>query len=684
MFIEYWIEQYGINSLENYKHWGLVRFLADIIKNSSNPVAACTVDGKLIAYNTAFKDLTGYSPGELKELNWLDLMPPEHSLDYYFPANQSPEYFNSTRAEHHLVCNDGTALPISYLIQAMRFPGDESTCYMVFITDISEQLRLKESLRYQMAFEELLGRISTRFINLTTSDIDNEIERTLKYIGEFVKADRTYVFWFYERRKIMSNIYEWCGPGIESHKDDLQEVPLESFAGIRQQLNQCDYLHIPSVAEMGPETETEKRLLSEHGIKSLLVVPITYRNKVAGFLGFDQIKKPATWRDRDITLLKIVAEIFIYALERKRSARQMDMVIKILDSISEGMMTLNSDKITWVNEAFTALTGYGYDEVVEYAYSDRTLAEIEPELSDEINESLRRTYTWRGVITARHKQGYLFPAMVFISTINNQPDRHSYFVIFADITEQRRLSDEKRRLANQTMQLQRLNSLSALSAGLVHEIAQPLNSIKVLVEGMLYCRNNYYPLSKAEIFAKLGDISIDLGRIDEIIQHVRSFANLSNKPELEPCNWNQVVARALKMLGRQLAAHGINVVTNLSEDLPIMRGNLNRLDEVMVNLLVNAMQSLDLSDKEDKTVLCRTFTSGSWCCLEITDNGSGIEPELIDEIFEPFITTKTSYQGMGLGLSVVQSIIGALGGQVKAFNNSRCGATFRLELPAIG
>ncbi|MGE5391981.1 MAG: PAS domain S-box protein [Deltaproteobacteria bacterium] len=685
MFLEYWTEQYGQDSIQGQEQSSLIRFLADIIKNSANPVVACAANGKLIAFNTTFENLCGYAPAELKQLNWLDLIVADGSETFRFNADTEPDYDNRIQLENHLVCKNGSHLPINYYLQAMRFPGDEVICYMAFITDISKQLRLQESIRYQAAFEELLGNISTRFININIDEIDQEIERTLEYIGEFMSADRAYVFIIRHRKRIMSNTYEWCAEGIEAQKENLQDMPLSDFTWWIQQLNISDHLYIPSVTNMSKECSFEKKILLEQDVQSLLVVPMSSHGRLIGFLGFDQVNRTASWSHRDIALLKMLAEIFAYALERKHSSRRLEIAIKTLDNISEGMMTIAQGRITWVNQAFTAITGYNYDEIVGSEYWLLGIPEMDNKgLVREIREYLNQNNTWQGVVTGRHKNGHSFPAATFVSDIQtDNPDQRANFVIFADITEQDRLNQERKRLKHQTAQLQRLNSLSALSGGMVHEIAQPLNSIRVLVDGMLYCHHGGLPLSNSEVFIKLADISLELGRIDEIINHMRSFAHLSNKPELEPCSWNEVVSRALKLLGRQLAAHSICVITDLDPHIPVMMGNLNRLDEVMVNLLVNAMQSLDLSDKEPKEIICRTFTSENRCFLEVTDNGIGIDTELLDQIFEPFVTTKSSYQGMGLGLSVAQSIMNALGGQVKALNRPQGGAIFQLELSAI-
>ena|GEM_PF-2325779 len=685
MFLEYWTEQYGQDSMKGQEPSSLIRFLADIIMNSANPVAACEADGKLIAFNTTFENLSGYAPAELKQLNWLDLIVAGESEIFNLDPDTEPDYNTRTQLENQLICRDGSHLPISYYLQAMRFPGDKAICYMVFITDISKQLRLQESLRYKAAFEDMLGNISNCFINLDIDEIDHEIERSLQCIGEFMKADRAYVFTIRNRKKVMDNTHEWCAEGIESYKNKLQNMPLTDFKWWIEQLQESDHLYIPSVLSMSDDHPLEKRILLEQDIQSLLAVPMSSQGRLIGFLGFDQVQHTIVWSRRDIALLKMLAETFAYALERKYSSRRLEMAIRILDNISEGMMRITQGRITWVNQAFTTITGYSYDEIINQEY--RILGTPEADNTSivaEVRKCLDFNNTWQGLVPGRHKDGHSFPAAAFVSEIKtDNPSYRGTFVIFADITEQDRLNQERKRLKQQTAQLQRLNSLSALSGGMVHEIAQPLNSIRVLVDGMLYCHHNELPLSNSEIFTKLADISVELSRIDEIINHMRSFAHLSNKPELEPCTWNEVVGRALKLLGRQLAAHGIFVITDLDPNIPKMRGNLNRLDEVMVNLLVNAMQSLDLSGREPKNINCRTFTAESHCFLEVSDNGIGIDTELLDLIFEPFVTTKSSYQGMGLGLSVVQSIMNALGGQVRALNGPQGGAIFHLELSAI-
>lgn len=352
--------------------------------------------------------------------------------------------------------------------------------------------------------------------------------------------------------------------------------------------------------------------------------------------------------------------------------------------VSQGVMVLEARIITWINQTFSDLTGYSFDEVVGADYRGFNLTSLNNEQVVEIDKSVYRMGKWLGNIIARRKNGSTFPCRLSINSIRNENEPgYRYIVLFSDISEQIKLRQDQNRLQEQTAALKRLTSLSAMSAGIVHEIAQPLNSIKVLVDGLLYYHNRHFEIPSAEIFEKLDEISIELHRIDEIIRHMRSFAKINANPRLESCNLNDSVTRTLKLLSRQLVAHDIEVCTKLYPELPQIYANPNRLDEVLINLVANAMQELDKVDYKNRKISCFTWLDENFVVLEVSDNAAGIEESVLDSIFEPFVTTKSVRQGMGLGLSVVHTIVTRLGGQISAYNRNGGGATFRVKLPVF-
>ncbi|MDD3272202.1 MAG: PAS domain S-box protein [Syntrophomonadaceae bacterium] len=352
--------------------------------------------------------------------------------------------------------------------------------------------------------------------------------------------------------------------------------------------------------------------------------------------------------------------------------------------VSQGVMVLEERAIIWVNQAFSDLTGYSFDEVVGADYRGFNLINLSDNQIVEMNKGVDRKGKWRGNIIACRRNGITFPCQLSITSIRNENEpSYRFIILFSDISEQIKLRQEQNRLQKQTAAIQRLTSLSAMSAGIVHEIAQPLNSIKVLVDGMLYYYDRNYQIPSSEVFEKLEEISVELHRINEIIRHMRSFAKINANPRLEPCNLNDSIIRTLKLLGRQLAAHDIKVSTNLHPDLPQIYANPNRLDEIIINLLANAIQELDKVGYKHREISCSTWQDKNFVILEVSDNAAGIEESVLDSIFEPFITTKSVRQGMGLGLSVVHTIVTRLGGQISACNRDGSGATFTVKFPVL-
>jgi len=147
------------------------------------------------------------------------------------------------------------------------------------------------------------------------------------------------------------------------------------------------------------------------------------------------------------------------------------------------------------------------------------------------------------------------------------------------------------------------------------------------------------------------------------------------------CDINCAVEKASDLLGQQLKSHKIIFTKILSDRLPKVNGNINIFEEVVINLIVNAMQALDTVNKNDKEIICETVFEEGKIHLKVNDNAFGISNDLKDKIFEPFFSTKSVNGGMGLGLALVQTILSSYNGIIGVSNNKKGGATFTVELP---
>ncbi|MCK4819520.1 GHKL domain-containing protein, partial [bacterium] len=170
-----------------------------------------------------------------------------------------------------------------------------------------------------------------------------------------------------------------------------------------------------------------------------------------------------------------------------------------------------------------------------------------------------------------------------------------------------------------------------------------------------------------------------------LIQNIRVFAHDDTRQPDVPVRPNDAIHNVFSMIGSQLEVHGIKVHKDLLPNLPTLRINLSRLEQVIMNLVVNARQALDECNHDHKQIWIRSYaTSGDLIHIEIEDNATGIPDNMKVKIFDPFFTTKEVGQGTGLGLTISNSIISDLNGSIEVFNNDKGGAIFTVVIPSIG
>jgi signal transduction histidine kinase/HAMP domain-containing protein len=180
--------------------------------------------------------------------------------------------------------------------------------------------RAEGTLRRQIAFGNILATISRDFINLPPEEIDVGIVEALHIVGEFTRVDRIYVFLLTEDGKAMADAYEWHAEGVEPVVEKWREVPLAGFPWIGAMLSRGEILHVPQVEDLPPEANVDREALLAMDIRSFTSVPMMDREVMIGFLGFDSVRPEAAWSEEGITLLRLLGEIIVNALDRKRAA----------------------------------------------------------------------------------------------------------------------------------------------------------------------------------------------------------------------------------------------------------------------------------------------------------------------------------------------------------------------------
>jgi two-component system, LuxR family, sensor kinase FixL len=246
-------------------------------------------------------------------------------------------------------------------------------------------------------------------------------------------------------------------------------------------------------------------------------------------------------------------------------------------------------------------------------------------------------------------------------------------------SEQRlvRADQESAAHRNELAHLLRVASLGELSTALAHELKQPLAAILANAQaGQLFLAHDEPDLK--EVREILGDIVADDNRANEVIDRLRA---LFKKGEFQPrpLHANELIDDALKLMHQDLVSRGVSVVAQFAADLPPIRGDRVQLEQVLINLILNAGDAMSQAQVARTLTLRSRLLENNVVEISVEDTGTGIPPDSEEKIFEPYHTTKPL--GLGLGLSLSRSIALAHAGRLWAENKASGGAIFYFTIP---
>ena len=258
-----------------------------------------------------------------------------------------------------------------------------------------------------------------------------------------------------------------------------------------------------------------------------------------------------------------------------------------------------------------------------------------------------------------------------------------FLVTVSDVTE--RLLAEQ-----QLIQASKMATLGEMSTGVAHELNQPLSVIKTagsfLHKKVLKGQN----IDDETMKTLTSEIDSQVDRASKIINHMREFGRRSEVVS-EKVQLNDALKRALEIFRQQLKLREIEVVVDLQPDLPSIMADSNRMEQVFINLLINARDAIEAKwwgnvDPKDnaKKIFLKTHSKDGMAIVEIGDTGTGISPSIIDKIFEPFFTTKQVGKGTGLGLSISYGIVRDYDGTISVKSQEDKGSNFAIQFPSSG
>lgn len=237
----------------------------------------------------------------------------------------------------------------------------------------------------------------------------------------------------------------------------------------------------------------------------------------------------------------------------------------------------------------------------------------------------------------------------------------------------------------QLIQASKMKSLGEMSAGVAHELNQPLNAIRMGSDFLAMSLEQGLEIQPAHFQQVVTEISAQVDRASGIINTLRSFGRKADLFD-EDVDLNHTVLAVTSLISRQFLLHQVDIKVDLEKELPVITAQDNRLQQVLFNLVTNARDAIIESrrGKEDESrgrIEVRTFSASGQVCLSVTDNGTGIPQDVQEKVFEPFFTTKVAGEGMGLGLAISYGIVRDYKGDIHIRSLPGAGTTFTLRFP---
>ena len=370
----------------------------------------------------------------------------------------------------------------------------------------------------------------------------------------------------------------------------------------------------------------------------------------------------------DITIRKVLEEEIRRSEAKYRS---------IFNNIPEPVFVLDAESLEILdcNKSVTAIYDFEKKDIVGTSFlnlfdeSDQAHYLKEIKESDIVNQTRQIT-----------KDGRTIFVDIRISP-SEYMGRDALLITASDITS--RLMAEQ-----QLVQAGKMTTLGEMATGIAHEINQPLTVIKTASSFLIKKVSNDQKIKEEILKTMAEEIDSHVDRASKIINHLREFGRKSEVRKRR-VDVNEALVKALDMFSQQLKLRNIEVIKNLDPELPTVLADANRLEQVFVNLLINARDAIEekweqeASAEEPKRIFLKTGVQDGKVTVAVMDNGSGIPNHVRDRIYEPFFTTKNVGKGTGLGLSISYGIIQDYEGTIKVISSENEGSEFVIQFPLL-
>ncbi len=662
-----------------------LRLLHGLIDGSSDAIQISDSTGKLIYINEEASSRLGINPDHCDQFHVSDfevIFKDEEVWAEHLQELQGG--VELTIESENINQSSGKRYPVEVKVRGVDLDGE---WFVIAISrDISHRVEMRERLNKEIQLQELLIDIASKYINLDLRYVESTIHESLQQMGEFIDADRAYIFTYDFVNNTTSNTHEWSREGITPEKDNLQDIPLEILPQWVSKHRKNEAFVVRNVSELGGPDEPLKELLMVQQIKSLITVPMFFGSELIGFVGFDSVNEPYAYTEKDKDLLTLFGQMLVSVINRQKWEQalrlQEEKFRNITANMNLGLIEVDlEDKVLFANQSFCEMSGYSLNELIGQKAAEFLNVIHGREQIKEKSKLRKQGISDSYEVQVVDKQGDM--RWWLISSAANYDDRGELIGsigIHLDITNQKRLEKELAQSMKSAEAAAKAKEL--FLANMSHEIRTPLNviigMIRQLSQESLSSQELFY-VKQSEASAKhlltiLNNI-LDLTKIDSgELELVKKETSLS-----------ALLQNVHSIMSSQASEKNIEFKLEIADGLmPALLLDEARLRQVLINLIGNAIK---FTDKGSVMVLCRpvqTLSDSQKVFVRITDTGIGMSPEFMSRLFDKFTQEQNEsnrrYEGTGLGMAISRDLVGLMGGKLQVASQKDQGTSFWFEL----
>jgi len=581
-------------------------------------------------------------------------------------------------------------------------------------------------------FETFLAGLSTTLMHVPVAEIDREIEAGLWRVGEIFGLDCITLSAFSEDLTTRHDRYRWTVPEVSVPPLAPATLPL-AFLWYARQLRQGHPVSFVRPGALTAAAVAEKQHWQSIGLQSLLALPFCMGKRGTYVISYTTFRSQRVWCEITVVRLRLIGECFVRALMQKDSGNRLETHLKFVTLVAALSARFAKVATSDIDQAIqeglqvvvksldldrSSLLEFSADQTELYPVYSYAVPDVRPfirayPLHKEfpwLTEQLRRGkifrfgrheelpeeafYEKQALMRSDLKANMSIPVAVSGSQIcvigfasyhreidwppEWMPYLHLLGEIFANALVRKRAEEASRRLWHELAHASRVAMLGELSASVAHELNQPLAAILSNAQAAQRFLTMVAP-DLAEVKGALTDIIADDQRAGKIIQQLRALGK-KEAPDRTSLDVNTLVQEVVRLVYSDALARQITVSLDLATQLPVVYGERIQLQQVMLNLVLNAFEAMQpVTDHPRGLRIRTTCVDPDTIALSFQDTGIGVDERTLTSMFDSFFTTKA--EGMGLGLAISRAIIEAHGGRLWAVSNPDRGITVWFILP---